>query len=234
MQEAQLFSHLVDQQAVVGVKGRRELQLALLRVLQETLHLLFDFSTSLPLLVLLQLLLEITGVAVIAAATTRGLLLPSSGPGRQVLALLLAAAATRRLDLDHDLVLLLSGVVLRHNILEVLKGTSDLPELGHVTDKGLEEGVILDGLGVTDHGDVSACASDGHVDPAVLGQEAHLAWDGVKEPVNGVLDLKVHDNRPKVPFLLERTSDSTTASFSRPWKPSTDLISSSGCFAESL
>lgn len=32
-----------------------------------------------------------------------------------------------------------------------------------------------------------------------------------------------------IPFLLDLTKDSTTASFSRPWKPSTDLISSSGC-----
>lgn len=35
--------------------------------------------------------------------------------------------------------------------------------------------------------------------------------------------------RRPVPFLLDLTKDSTMASFSRPWKPSTDLISSSGC-----
>lgn len=36
------------------------------------------------------------------------------------------------------------------------------------------------------------------------------------------------------PFRLDRTKDRITASFSRPWKPSTDLISSSGCLCARL
>lgn len=40
--------------------------------------------------------------------------------------------------------------------------------------------------------------------------------------------------RGHVPFLLDLTKDRTTASFSRPWKPSTDLISSSGCLCARL
>lgn len=37
-----------------------------------------------------------------------------------------------------------------------------------------------------------------------------------------------------LPFLLDLTSVNTTASFSLPWKPSTDLISRAGYRTESL
>ena len=57
---------------------------------------------------------------------------------------------------------------------------------------------------VADDEQLAAGTRQGHVRPAHVGQEADLA------------------------LALERTSDSTTASFSRPWKPSTLSISRPG------
>lgn len=48
------------------------------------------------------------------------------------------------------------------------------------------------------------------------------------EPQSALCATQRDSTEPHIPFLLDLTKDKTTASFSRPWKPSTDLISSSG------
>src|SRR5262249_28036865 len=51
--------------------------------------------------------------------------------------------------------------------------------------------------------------------------------------VSATLVRRTSARKPTSPSMLLRTSDSTTASFSRPWKPSTLSISSPGTSAKS-
>jgi len=73
-------------------------------------------------------------------------------------------------------VVVVASVVLWHQVLEVLEGGADLPVLRHVTDEGLEEGVVLHRLGVADDSQVAPGTGHRHVYSPVLREEANLTY----------------------------------------------------------
>lgn len=174
MRQAQLFSHLVDQQAVMRVEKRWKLELGAIPVLQKELHLLLDLRVSALVLLFLcwsclcGLLVFVISSVYVTTASSCHLLSLFGLVGGLVFNLL---SGGRCICLSFFVVV---RVVLRHNVLDVLKRCSDFAVLSHMINEGFQESVILDSMRVAHDGDVTPRTRNRHIYPSVFCQKPNF------------------------------------------------------------
>lgn len=68
----------------------------------------------------------------------------------------------------------LMGVVLRDDVIQVLKGCADLPMLCEIIHQGLQKGMVVDSAGITDDCHVPPSTGNSDIDPPVLSQKTNF------------------------------------------------------------
>lgn len=68
----------------------------------------------------------------------------------------------------------LMGIVLRDDVIQVLKGCAYLPMLCEIIHQGLQKGVVVDSVGITDDRHMPPSTGDSNIDPPVLSQKTNF------------------------------------------------------------
>lgn len=181
MPQPKLLSYLVNSQPVMGAEGCGELQLGLLAG-----HKLLDHSPKVLCVVWASSSVRAfctgTGLGVDLRARRPLTWLPAalSGGCSGLLATLLTGrlldGGSRVPGLGGAAVALgtLMGVVLRDDVVQVLKGCAYLPVLCEIIHQGLQKGVVVDSAGVTDDRHVAPSTGDSDIDPPILSQKTNF------------------------------------------------------------